>query len=470
MSGRNGGSAPDAQEQNLFVTFSGGGHRATAFAIGLALALADTGAFRRVKAIASVSGGSVTNAQLGLIEGLEDIDHETLANELGPLASLVANTGVLNFTLKRVLWIGGAIALIYAAFFTGTVVWGEAWGIFSTVLMALGFAFLILAAIVVYVYLLAPLIAGAYWKFFFSPSTEASTTTAFRYLTQADGNSYSLSEMHPNPTHVLCSTDLKAASYAYFSNAGVILENYGAAAADSARNLKIATAVSASAGFPPVFPPVKVSTSELRFNHPRRRLGTHLKLLDGGVHDNLGAEWLHGHIKGAIGESNPIEFLCLDASTPDDWKGRWGRLGAYLRVVGVLFRSNTRTRTALLERETLHVGVDGYVIRLQETPMELARRIRDLSPDVYERLLTAFPALPQSLGSWDEQHWRETRNDINETPTVLSRLGVDRTLELVYHGYCQGLLALAALDPELQPRVLSFDDTRRRLGFVPTDD
>ena len=47
---------------HLAVALSGGGHRATLFALGALLALVDRGLNRRVAQISSVSGGSIANA------------------------------------------------------------------------------------------------------------------------------------------------------------------------------------------------------------------------------------------------------------------------------------------------------------------------------------------------------------------------------------------------------------------------
>ena len=49
-------------KSDLALALSGGGHRATLFALGALLALVDRGLNRRVVQMASVSGGSITNA------------------------------------------------------------------------------------------------------------------------------------------------------------------------------------------------------------------------------------------------------------------------------------------------------------------------------------------------------------------------------------------------------------------------
>src|SRR5689334_16148620 len=49
------------------LALSGGGHRATAYALGVLLYLVDSGLNTRVRTIASVSGGSILNAFVALL-------------------------------------------------------------------------------------------------------------------------------------------------------------------------------------------------------------------------------------------------------------------------------------------------------------------------------------------------------------------------------------------------------------------
>ena len=55
------------EPRGLGLSLSGGGHRATVFSLGALLYLVDSGCNRRVQTIASVSGGSITNAFLATL-------------------------------------------------------------------------------------------------------------------------------------------------------------------------------------------------------------------------------------------------------------------------------------------------------------------------------------------------------------------------------------------------------------------
>jgi hypothetical protein len=74
---------------------SGGGHRATLFGLGVLLYLADVGANKDVVAISSVSGGSLTNAFVGLRADYPKQRPDELRNLARELASQIANRGTL---------------------------------------------------------------------------------------------------------------------------------------------------------------------------------------------------------------------------------------------------------------------------------------------------------------------------------------------------------------------------------------
>src|SRR5260370_29752440 len=57
-----------ARRESIGVALSGGGHRATIFGLGALLYLVDAGLNRSVQSITSVSGGSILNGFLGLLE------------------------------------------------------------------------------------------------------------------------------------------------------------------------------------------------------------------------------------------------------------------------------------------------------------------------------------------------------------------------------------------------------------------
>jgi len=72
-----------APPEDIAVSLSGGGHRATLFGLGVLIALVDRGLNKRVKQIASVSGGSIVNAFIATHCNFDDPDLTTCATSKG---------------------------------------------------------------------------------------------------------------------------------------------------------------------------------------------------------------------------------------------------------------------------------------------------------------------------------------------------------------------------------------------------
>src|SRR5262245_25025768 len=129
---------------HLALALSGGGHRATLFAMGALLALVDRGLNKRVVQISSVSGGSITNAFLAqrcdfnklapgeLDEFVEDLVRRVVTQgvvETRVLLLLVVLPGLLTGTVLALsgthwlLWLGLPLFLIgLSVLFVGKVV------------------------------------------------------------------------------------------------------------------------------------------------------------------------------------------------------------------------------------------------------------------------------------------------------------------------------------------------------------
>ena len=71
------GDEPRAPEEGIALCLSGGGYRAMVFHVGALWRLNELGYLRRLDRVSSVSGGSITAAQLGLRWGALDFDPQT---------------------------------------------------------------------------------------------------------------------------------------------------------------------------------------------------------------------------------------------------------------------------------------------------------------------------------------------------------------------------------------------------------
>lgn len=78
------------------VALPGGGHRASAWALGALLYLVDIGAAPRVRSIASVSGGSITNGLVALrTEYSSTNSADFVRDAVAPLAKRLAIEGTV---------------------------------------------------------------------------------------------------------------------------------------------------------------------------------------------------------------------------------------------------------------------------------------------------------------------------------------------------------------------------------------
>ncbi len=101
----------------LSIALSGGGHRATMWGLGALLFLVDSDFHRRVGTIASVSGGSILNAQLATLDTKYNaVDQREFQVELSQLAAQVAGFPVAVRLFRNLLagWI--AICLLFGDF------------------------------------------------------------------------------------------------------------------------------------------------------------------------------------------------------------------------------------------------------------------------------------------------------------------------------------------------------------------
>lgn len=76
---------------SIAVALSGGGYRAAMFGLGVVLYLVDAAKNREVTSISSVSGGSITNAFLGQMQGYHQRTSADFWPAVSPLAKTIAH-------------------------------------------------------------------------------------------------------------------------------------------------------------------------------------------------------------------------------------------------------------------------------------------------------------------------------------------------------------------------------------------
>ncbi|MBW3669420.1 MAG: hypothetical protein KY443_09445 [Actinobacteria bacterium] len=390
------------------VAVSGGGHRATAWALGSLAALVETGANADVVSVSSVSGGSIANGAVARAGDFRDHrESSAFAAELAPTLRVVASEGLFfpgpatrayitatlgfaGFTAiagvgllaaliaagrdaqlvgfaafgavvgAAIGWVVGGLvrwprlaAAAISALLGGVLAWGGAalttglhgGGLWAT-LVALGAAWLGVA------WLAVVLFSGRG-----KAVEKALANGLLRHPTEA--RPLTLADVASGVNHVVCATDLESADQFYFAPRFLYGYREGISTAAPSR-VTLATAVQASAALPGAFPPSIVATGPFVRDPSITDPATapeRVVLSDGGVYDNMADQWESG-LATRLRVCEPLRsiqepadvLVVANASEGWDWKpftvtGRLAReLVGLLRDQGVQYDVSTSRR------------------------------------------------------------------------------------------------------------------------------
>ncbi len=263
-----------ATARDFGVALSGGGVRASAFALGALLYLVDSGLNRRVSVISSVSGASLTNGFL--LTRADDFA------ELDPSAfDAIARDFIRRLTTRPVMGLATSgvyvVLLVGLAVSCGIAIWGAPGDPPLWFRLAL------------------PVVWGAVMLRRARPIEWAIER---RYLkphkVKMLGPFLGRARDAQATSHVFCATDLVTESPFFLvdhAGKGWAYSRYGWF---EASRVPLAAAVRASAALPGGFPPRALRTSLLNpasGRIPDASWPPWLHLADGGVWDNLGTQW-----------------------------------------------------------------------------------------------------------------------------------------------------------------------------------
>jgi len=321
------------------VALSGGGHRATAFGLGVLLYLADCRASTKVTTISSVSGGSLLNSYVALLDRpFNQLSAAEFDERAAVLASRIAGrpnwwaavaTFVLLAFLSLSIWAlsGHAkpfvpmtvfIGLLLPCALVGARSGGSVWGWWGTWLYCGLLAEALLLGLEAYrlghgdhpalaasglvaLLLLVGWAVGqrhvitgiAFGKTMCPPRQHRPTSTAERRVPK-------LEDMASDVRHVMCATEMHAGQHAYFSHDLIYSRGFGLGRPGG---LPVRAAVQCSANFPGGFPlrALRTRRFDFRLNDGRGFLSESsdglsevpnwMVLSDGGVFDNLADAW-----------------------------------------------------------------------------------------------------------------------------------------------------------------------------------
>lgn len=411
----------------LGVAVSGGGHRATVFALGALLYLADVQANRQVVAISSVSGGSIANAFVGLQTDYRQCDPQTFRDVAARLAHQVASRGTFF------AWWGTRVYLV-------TLVVGLV-ATFAVWLLPLGFA----ARLALFV------AALLLWEFALLRRRGVICGRAYAAtVLRGEAEAAQLSDIrHDDIDHVICATHLHAGEHIYFSGDFVYSYRFGLGVP---ADLGLHVAVQASTALPGAFPPRWIGTSRHRFGGGSEDVPGRLALADGGVYDNLAEQWLVGRSRRAAlppTVQEPDTFIVVNSSASMRMLpvGAFhlpivGEIAALKRSSSIMYDNSASLRKRdLVDRfdsraalsggeQSPMVGMAGALVDIRSDPFAAAHAFADQDERWPKRARRARAILAQQPPDWaSDAAWAAG------VKTTLSKLGVDVTARLLRHGY-----------------------------------
>lgn len=348
----------------LGLALSGGGYRATFFHLGVVRCLRDYGRLRDVDVITSVSGGSILAAHLVLNWGKYNGTEAEFDEAAGELRKLSES----DFRNREARLIG----------------WRSLFG-----------------------------------RYCGNTSHGAQKIYADELFGNRTLESLGGTEANPSPKLFILSTDLNdPTSTVSFSSDGVRFHGQAETEHLSATASSIATAVTASAAFPPFFIPINLDTAETGANEAQLPHQP-LFLTDGGVRDNSGAKILRevaSHCDKLI-VSDASRALDLDRKT--DYSS--SRAKTLLRVIDIL-------QTRVADEVFASQQKQSITVEAQEDVDQNEEETVIAPPEQWIRISDRLDPKTCSV---------ELQNDISAIRTDLDRFESEEIVSLYHFGCAQ---------------------------------
>jgi len=469
------GPLPTTESDDLALALSGGGVRAALFSLGVLVGLIETQYHRRVRCVASVSGGSILNAALAHARRLGNF---STVEEFKPLASSLAmilaqhGTFVLSlrnlrrglqyvyeFGKRSILAAIGPLLALLGFFFALSDTLHQDWKAgLSSLLVGIcrGIPWIYVVGIVVAsvsfaIYYFRGLFQEVVYREVVSAGTASSPDRSKGTGYVRDWGSASDAD-ELKVMHVLVATDLLSGEPMYFSREFVHCKPYGWSPPN---NILTTEALYSSAAFPVVFPPKRLRLRRLSFvagEMPGDALPREVQLVDGGVYNNLGTDWFSvladeqsRHERGLVKPCGGLvvdlppriktkNIIVVNAGAPSRAVKRLlpGFL-AVSRIMSVLYDNTVQPRIDLFRSE------NRPLIDIQESPLKLAESLKRLEGNAGVRARTLAERF---LEEWPRTFWEDFSRDTASTRTKLSRAKIRRAARLMLHGYLSSLVLL----------------------------
>lgn len=446
-------------DPSIGVALSGGGHRSALFGVGALFYLVSSNRAKSIRTIASVSGGSYTNARAQLLEGgIHNADSRRFIEHFRPFAAGTTRSSPVTevLTLPAVLASLAIVVLIWQPVPFVTSPQLQAWSRWI--------ALAVLVVLVLLVPRLGRLMARRTWDKLFDdvvangrlgpdierqlvPLSPGGRRTDLRYRRKSDRSDAAKA----TPTlahHVYCTAELSYGRFLYMTNRLVFHPRLGHA---SPGEYSLRQAVDASAAIPLVFAPVKIRTEPFLTapqDTPRFLLG-----VDGGIRDTLATEWFRPEPNSdrppQVGDprTEPEDVvLVVDGSAPirdQRYLPRstfaWARrtvpvvwwMKAHARSIRLGFSNWDRRNLERLRRDP----TDGMIgLSIGDTPYW-----GNVSPDQHQELAKC------------SVDWRNIVRENGAVTARPRRLSDRQVHALMYHGYVMAYRAVTDADSGIAP-------------------
>jgi transposase-like protein/predicted acylesterase/phospholipase RssA len=450
-----------SDERTIGIALSGGGYRASLFALGSLMYLHEACLLansprRRIAAIVSVSGGSVTNGLAAHTLRIGRDDNDALDAMCKRLIRHATRTGSMFVGLRALSYYGGLLltmVLVVLLAWLGVryITWAIAWRAAALVaipLVAWGIALLgqnvkrpkstwaetattvlfILAPLLVVPVLLVLASGAPPWRhamawiaasFLLAMATAAFWALrgrliqhTFDSLLRDGGPSPLLRGAHGETHHVFCATEVQFGETAYLAHDQVRSRHFDRVGPG---RLPTAAAVRASAAFPGAFPPFLLTgvtgknSAGLRERDREGELSTrHMTLVDGGVRDNLGVSWFEiapdlDQIVVVSAAANRHAFRSVQRLVGV------AELLSLLNIINIPYNTRERYRRRAVSAQYFgKAWTDasqesaGALIHIEDTPYDLAWKLRAKKSGASE----AGTWMDMSrLPPWDVEQW-----------------------------------------------------------------
>jgi predicted acylesterase/phospholipase RssA len=310
--------------RSIGIALSGGGHRASVFALGALIYLVDSGRHRDVRSIASVSGGSLTNAYFAALQKpYNELTAEEFESAAADLAKLFAgrpewwSAAWIVYLVPFAFWVSQVPSLVrfengwwksQLGFVLLVLLWaaligprslGTFWGWWGTWAYCGFLVPVVIIAVIIWFQplhwgwpMIATLLAMVYVgaRSGLAALSFGATICAHpsaREHARARGTGMLLAHMHNRIRHIVCATEMHGGRHAYFSHDLVFNPDQGLGDPSA---MRLRTAVQASANFPGAFPFRILDLGKHHFI-PGNRAQWAMILSDGGVSDNTATSW-----------------------------------------------------------------------------------------------------------------------------------------------------------------------------------